>query len=228
MALTWIPRYQINRMAYVTLKVQSPCPLCMLIILTKIVNLDYPLQSYYVWNSNAKNYWPSQTCMRGIRMGWYVLRNNNHFTKWSPWKLGTTHKESFLEEFEYGWERAGLHAHTWREGSGTHAQAMPGSNTLDLEPVTAGAFSLLFDLHILSLHPWLPITSATSWLFTLFQTSLSHPIHHPGSDFSSPHWGVLFIPHNPRSSSGPRLWCVCLEMIMSQRSPKYVSLLPSL
>jgi hypothetical protein len=33
---------------------------------------------------------------------------------------------------------------------------MPDNNTLDLEPVAAGAFSLLFDLHILSLHPWLP------------------------------------------------------------------------
>lgn len=56
---------------------------------------------------------------------------------------------------------------TWREGSTIYAQAVPGSNTLNLEPVAAGAFSLLFDLHILSFHPWIPITPATSWLFTL-------------------------------------------------------------
>lgn len=50
----------------------------------------------------------------------------------------------------------------WSEGSGIHAQALPGNNTLDLEAVTAGAFSLLFD-------------PGTFFLFTLSSPSLRLP-----------------------------------------------------
>lgn len=42
-----------------------------------------------------------------------------------------------------GWGLACPHAR--REGSNIHAHALPGNNTRDLESVTAGAFSLLFD-----------------------------------------------------------------------------------
>lgn len=92
-------------------------------------------------------------------------------------------RKVFLEGFEYVWERAGLHAHM-EGGKHIYAQATPGSNTLHLEPVAAGAFSLLFDLHILSLHPWLPINS--SYLLAVY----------PFPDFSlTPHsssWARFF------------------------------------
>lgn len=150
---------------------------------------------------------PPQTCMRGVRMGWVMClkKQQSLYDMESLGDLEQQVRKVFWKSLNMSGRGLACIHNTWRGGSTIHAQSMRRSNALDLEPVAAGAFSLLFDLHILSLHPWLPITPATSWLFTLFQTFLSHPIHHLGPDFSSPHWGVRFIPHNPRSSRGPRL-----------------------
>ena len=82
---------------------------------------------------------------------------------------------------------------------------------LDLDSIIPGAFALLFDLSILSRQP--PSLLHPSWLFTPFQTPLSHPIHH-GATFSLRKLFSSLCPRSPCCTGLPAFPLHSLQHIL--------------
>lgn len=115
------------------------------------------------------------------------------------------------------WDKSRL-AHTlagWPSASTRTCAPIRVCNMLDLEAITPGAFSLLFDLNILSPSP--SSLLLPSWLFTLCQTPLSHPIHHQGPGSHSGSLSHLPPRVPPRCCTPHPL--LSLQHILSLRQP---------